>query len=110
SGRATGTTSAVTPGRKSAIGAIDATTGSPHVAHRNGRPVATGDTDRDHARARRPGLARAPRRPACRRAPDRRGWLPGRAFLLDCLVTRGLAACAYRREHRRRRGVAVSDP
>ena len=48
-----------------------------------------------------------PRRPARRRAPDRRGRLPGAALLLDRLGARARRARAHRRARRRRRGLAL---
>ena len=56
---------------------------------------------------RRARLAGAPAGPARRRAPHRRGRLPGAALLLDRLRARGRAAGAHRRAHRGRRGLAL---
>ena len=53
------------------------------------------------------GLARPPRRPARRRAPHRRGRLPGAALVLDRLGARARRARAHRRARRRRRGLAL---
>ena len=62
----------------------------------------------DHARPRRPGLARPSRGPARRRPAHRGGRLPGPAQLLDRLPARGAAARAHGRAARGRRGVALA--
>ncbi len=54
-----------------------------------------------------PGLARPRRRPARRRAADRRGRLPGVALVLDRVGARGRAGRDHRRAARGRRGLAV---
>ena len=100
SGRATATTTTGTRGKNSGTPATD-------LAARDGGRARRGDrADAEH-RARSAGLAGASRRPARRRAADRRGRLPGAAQLLDRVGARGRAARAHRRAARRRRGLAV---
>src|SRR3712207_7161930 len=52
---------------------------------------AEGNPARQDARARHARLAGASRRAACGHPPDRRGWLPGAALLLDRLGAGGRA-------------------
>ena len=83
SGRATATTTTATPGRSSGTGATDA------VAPRRARSACTSRPSATPApNHRAPSIdlgaaGRPPRRPARRRAPDRRGRLPGVALVLD---------------------------
>ena len=79
-----------TRGRSSATGATEPAAART-VAWRQAtvRETVDGDAARPDARARRARLAGPPRRPARRRAPDRRGRLPGPAQLLDRLGARG---------------------
>ena len=108
-GRAATTTSA-TPGESSATGATDvavARARADRLAHRRRARADPRDGARLHDRLRRARLARPPRRPARRRAPHRRGRLPGRALLLDRVRAGGSAARADDRADRRRRGLAL---
>src|SRR5947209_16715864 len=84
SGRATAITTTATRGSNSATRAIDLAAGP---RGRGGRRDTSGEKYCVGAAR----LARAPSRPACRRAPDRRGRLPDPAQLLDRLSARGPA-------------------
>src|ERR687891_2266518 len=102
SGRSTATTTTEIHGRNSGTGATE-------LEGRGGRRRRRGDAARQDDPLRDPRLGGPPRRPARRRPPDRRGWLPGAAQLLDRVAAGRHSRRADRRAAGGRRGLAVSD-
>ena len=85
SGRRPATTTTATRGGSSGTGATERRPRPSSGGTATVREIGRGDRPRAHARPRRARLAGPPRRPARRRAPDRRGRLPGAALVLDRL-------------------------
>ena len=110
SGSRTATTTAATPGRRSAIGATDAgrAARARPLADRHGRVDQAGDAAREVVPDRAADVDAAPAGAALRRPADRARRLPGPALLLGRLVTaRRGADRADDRPARRRRGLPV---
>src|SRR5215212_303437 len=108
SGRRTATTSAATPGRRSAIGTTEPgrNARAGRLAARHGQADQAGDADGEVVPLRRAAVDAAPAGPALRRAADGSRRLSRAALVLDRLVaTRQVGGRADDRPPGRRRSV-----